>query len=177
MRPDQIGAEIRRLRVRRGWSLAELARRAGTSAPTVHRYESGWRCFEIATLGKLAAALGCRLDVRFVRPRGETRERGEGKRQRTPARLRRLFWDHALRPPDLERYPAWVARRVLELGSLEDVAALMRYYGRDVFLDVVAGARFESPRTRAFWESVLRVEGRTCTTRFSRTEADACWMP
>jgi transcriptional regulator with XRE-family HTH domain len=176
MRPDQIGAEIRRLRVERGWSMSELARRAGTSAPTVHRYESGWRRFELATLGRLAAALGRNVDIRFGEPAAagapSPEPRGRGLR-----RLRRLFWDRSLLAGDIARYPAWVIRRVLELGTLDDVHALMRYYGRDAFLDVVAGIRFESPRTRTFWESMLRVEGRSCTTRFSRTEADACWMP
>ncbi|MGQ0720939.1 MAG: helix-turn-helix domain-containing protein [Candidatus Eiseniibacteriota bacterium] len=174
MRPDEIGPEIRRLRLERGWSLADLARRAGTSPPTVHRYESGWRRFEVATLGKLAAALGCLLDVRFLEP-GRT-PRGQRIRRRVPRRLRRLFWDRNLRPSDAERYPAWVVRRVLDLGSLDDVQALVRYYGRDRFLDVVSGLRFESPRTRAFWEAMARLEGRKCTPRFSRTEADGCWM-
>ena len=45
-----VGLQIRALRKERGWSLAELARRAGTSAPTLHRYESGWERFELATL-------------------------------------------------------------------------------------------------------------------------------
>ena len=53
MSPREIGAAIRRQRLRRGWSLVELARRAGTSAPTVHRYESGWSRFEVRTLEKL----------------------------------------------------------------------------------------------------------------------------
>jgi transcriptional regulator with XRE-family HTH domain len=176
MRLDQIGAEIRRLRSLRGWSMSELARRAGTSAPTVHRYESGWRRFEVATLGKLAAALGRSLDVRFDEPTGAGRSPGE-RRGAVPRRLRRLFWDRRLRAQDIARYPAWVIRRVLEFGTLDDVNALVRYYGRDAFLEVVAGVRFESPRARRFWRSILELEGRECTTRFSRTEADACWMP
>src|SRR5439155_947182 len=37
-----LGHRIRQLRQDRGWTLAELARRAGTSAPALHRYENGW---------------------------------------------------------------------------------------------------------------------------------------
>ena len=61
-----VGVRIRSLRKARGWSLAELARRAGTSAPSLHRYESGWDRFELATLRKIASALGARLEVRLV---------------------------------------------------------------------------------------------------------------
>lgn len=129
----------------------------------------------MATLSKLASALGRRLDLRFLEyPAAPSR--GESPAP-APRRLRRLFWDRALRPSDLDRHPTWVVQRVLELGQLDDVLGLVRYYGREEFLEIVAGARFESPRTRAFWEAVLSVEGRSCTTRFSRTEADACWMP
>ncbi len=172
MRPDEIGPGIRRLRQQRGWTLAELARRAGTSAPTIHRYESGWRRFEVTTLGKLATALGCRLDVRFLPiPRPRAREAAG-----PVARLKRLFWDRRLRPADLERYPAWVVGRVLEHGTLEDVRLLEAHYGRERFLDEVSRAPFESRKTRAFWEAMLALEGRECTRRFSRREAEGSWM-
>ncbi|HMB69078.1 MAG TPA: helix-turn-helix transcriptional regulator [bacterium] len=175
MRPEELGSEIRRRRLERGWTLADLARHAGTSAPTVHRYETGWRRFEIGTLDKLAAALGCRLEL------GLTEVRGRTPAQPGPAdlvrQLSRLFWDRRLRVPDLERYPEWVLRRTLEYGSLDDVHALIAYYGRDRFLDLVAGLRLESGRARAFWREILQLEGRECTTRFSREEADASWIP
>ena len=64
--PAPIGQQIRRLRRGRAWTLAELARRAETSAPTLHRYENGWDRFELATLRKIATALGARLEVRLV---------------------------------------------------------------------------------------------------------------
>ena len=175
MRPDELGAEIRRLRLERGWTLGEFARRAGTSAPAVHRYEAGWRRFEIATLAKLAAALGLRLDVRLVSPRRTTGDRPSALR--VAERFRRLFWDRRLDPRDLRRHPSWIVQRVLELGSLDDVRSLERYYGRADFLSLVQDARFESPRTRAFWEAMLKEEGRPCTREYSRREADACWMP
>ena len=66
IRHPPIGSEIRRLRQARGWTLAELARRVGTSAPTLHRYENGWDQFKMDTLRKIAAALGASLEVRLV---------------------------------------------------------------------------------------------------------------
>jgi transcriptional regulator with XRE-family HTH domain len=175
MRPDELGAALRRLRLERGWALSDLARRAGTSAPAVHRYEAGWRRFEIATLTKLAAALGRRVDIRLVPPPRTPLERSSAGR--LVDRLRRLFWDRPLETRDLRRHPSWIVQRVLELGSLDDVRSLARYYGRSAFLSLVQGVRFESPRTRAFWDAMLGEEGRTCTRKYSRREADACWMP
>jgi transcriptional regulator with XRE-family HTH domain len=176
MRPHEIGSRIRERRKKNGWTLADLARRAGTSAPTVHRYESGWRRFEIATLERLAAALGCRLEINLREVRcGQPAPAPDPPR--IVRKLGRLFWDRRLRAADLDGYPEWVVRRTLEYGSLDDVRSLIAYYGRERFLDLVAGARFESERTRSFWREMLRLEGRECTTRFSREEAGASWMP
>jgi hypothetical protein len=139
----------------------------------VHRYENGWSRFEVRTLEKLATALGFRLDL-ALRPRGP-RSRRESRRE-VARRIRRLFWDRELRTADLDRYPRWVVRRVLTLGQLDDVRSLIGYYGREPFLDIVAGIEWDSATTRAFWQAVLEREGRGCTTRFSRGEASGSWM-
>jgi transcriptional regulator with XRE-family HTH domain len=172
MNAGEIGSELRRQRLLRGWSLAELARRAATSAPTVHRYESGWSRFEVRTLEKLATALGLRLEL-ALRPRAPRTRRESGRE--VVRRIRRLFWDRELRAGDLERHRTWVVRRVLTLGQLDDVRSLIRYYGRQQFLDIVAGISWDSAGTRAFWQGILEREGRECTTRFSRGEAVVFW--
>lgn len=168
----ELSRDLRRLRVARGWSLSELARRAGTSAPTVHRYETGWRRFELYTLQKLAAALGCTLDLRLSPSRPA--DRAIPPRD-TRDRLRRIFWDRRLRKADLERFPEWVTRRVLEVGNLDDVRALRAHYGRERFLEIVGRIQFGSKRTRIFWERMLGQEGRPCIRKFSRDEAATFW--
>jgi hypothetical protein len=80
-----------------------------------------------------------------------------------------------LRAEDLDEYPRWVVRRVLTLGQLEDVRSLARYYGRETFLDIVSGIEWDSVKTRALWRAVLDLEGRECTTKFSREGAGVCW--
>ncbi len=64
--PPPIGTQIRRLRKEQGLTLSDLARLADTSAPTMHRYESGWDRFELNTLRKIAGALGATLEVRLI---------------------------------------------------------------------------------------------------------------
>jgi transcriptional regulator with XRE-family HTH domain len=164
-------AGLRELRELAGLSLRDVARRAGTSAATIHRYESGWARFEVFTLQKLARALDCELQIRFV-PTPPPRKRSRTKAARD---LARLFWDRPLHPEDLERHPAWVVARVLEYGQLEDVRALVGLLGRDRFFDVLAGVHLAEPKGRRLWAGLLKLEGRRCTRRFSREAADGCW--
>ncbi len=53
-----LGARVALARAERGWSLAQLAARAGVSAGTVHKIEKSGMTPTIASLMKIAAALG-----------------------------------------------------------------------------------------------------------------------
>ena len=154
-----IPLQVRRLRQRKGLTLEEAAALAGTSAPTLHRYESGWNRFEIRTLERIGRALGAGLEVRFVPNRiglGELPTREELVRMISP-----LFWDADLRPEDLTEYAAWVLGRVLHFGSLDQVRAVRAFYGDDAVVQAVA-RRGVDARTRAFWEAIL---GEPCIPR------------
>jgi transcriptional regulator with XRE-family HTH domain len=154
--PAPLGCQIRARRKERGWSLAELARRARTSAPTLHRYESGWERFELATLRRLAAALGVRLNVSL----GPVRREKPGSamsREQLASLVGPLFWDRALQPQDIDDYPEWVLRRVLMLGDRAQVAASRRFYG-DGAVRRAAAQRETDERTRNFWSLILGAE-------------------
>lgn len=150
--PAPIGAQIRSLRKARGWSLDQLAKRAGTSAPTVHRYESGWDRFEIGTLRKMSAALGASLEVR-LRPRA-------GRRAATPTPeelvrlIRPLFWDAELKVSDLTEHTSWILGRVLSFGDTESVAAVRSFFGDQAIRDAVC-RRGIDVRTRNYWKLIL----------------------
>ena len=152
--PHSIGVQIRSLRSARGWSLAELAQRVGTSAPTLHRYESGWDRFELATLRKIASALGASLDVKLV-PGGMT---GGEPRGRSPGALLKLlsplFWDRKLQFSDLERYRGWILERVLMFGNWKQVVAARHFYG-DVAVVRATERRGVDVKTRNYWNTVL----------------------
>ncbi len=55
---SEIGGKLAKARAERGWSLQQLAGRAGLSPAAVHKIEKGGITPTIATLMKLAAALG-----------------------------------------------------------------------------------------------------------------------
>lgn len=55
---SEIGAKVAKARAERGWSLAQLAERAGVSTAAVHKIEKSGMTPTIATLMKVASALG-----------------------------------------------------------------------------------------------------------------------
>jgi transcriptional regulator with XRE-family HTH domain len=55
---SEIGAKVNRARTERGWSLAQLAQRAGLSTAAVHKIEKSGMTPTIASLMKIASALG-----------------------------------------------------------------------------------------------------------------------
>ena len=155
--PAIVGAQIRKLRLARGLSLAEAARRAGTSAPALHRYESGWDRFEVDTLRRIAAALGARLEIRLVEEKALPRRPGP-ERKPEPKNLLRtlasLFWDKRLVLRDLEEYPLWVMARTLMYGDEKQVRAARGFYGDEILARSLA-LRVVDEKTRNFWNEVL----------------------
>jgi transcriptional regulator with XRE-family HTH domain len=168
---EKFPAQLKQRRKKLCLSLARTARRAGTSAASLSRYENGWSRFEIATLRRLAAALGCRIDVRLVPispPTGTATTAGF-------ARLKRLFWDHRLVPGDLERHAAWVVGRVCEYGDLTDTRFLAETLGVDRFLALTGDVRFTSARAARFWQHLRDMEGIICAKKRSRPAAETSW--
>jgi transcriptional regulator with XRE-family HTH domain len=166
-----LPAELKERRAALGLTLARAARRAGTSAATLCRYERGWSRFELPTLRRLAAALNCRLDIRLVPISVPTARGGPTGFPR----LRRLFWDRPLVEDDLARHAAWVVGRVVEHGDLEDVRWLVAKLGTDRFLALTADVRYTSARAARLWEGIREMEGIACTRRRSRPAAGPPW--
>ena len=164
-----MSEQLRRRRLDLGLSLSEAARRAGTSAATLSRYEHGWTRFETYTLRKLAVALGCDLRIKLL-PKA-SRTSASHDPAEVQGRLRRIFWDHAFTMADIETHPVWVMERVLEYGNLDDVHALRHVMGRKAFLQTVSKTHRMSPRTRTFWSQILELEGISCTKKYSRNTA------
>jgi len=61
----QVARQVIRLRLQRGLSQEELARRAGTGQPNISRLERGTINPSLRFLKKVAEALGAEIEVRF----------------------------------------------------------------------------------------------------------------
>lgn len=159
---EDISAIIRKRRRDCGISLADLARRVGTSPATLSKYERGWRRFELYTLEKIATALGCRVKVTFE---SLSQKSGPKNMSAAMAQLNRLFWDQKLKKRDFTQHPVWVVERVLEYGSLQDVHTLIFFMGKKRFYKYAAQCRFHSRKTADFWEHILSQENVPCTKK------------
>jgi len=88
-----------------------------------------------------------------------------------------LFWDALPDSIDPEAHAPYVIARVLNLGTLVQIRALERFYGRDrirtFFLD--GGLRQVDARTAAFWLLVLELDRETCEQRSSAPPSLASW--
>lgn len=157
--PMPIGTQIRSIRKERGLSLQELAQKAGTSAPSMHRYEGGWDGYSFSTLRNIAEALDADLEIRFL-PRKQTKgywltSHKRPTRRHLYAKVQSLFWDKKLTEEDLGTHPVWVLKRILMEGSLEQIQMAVAYYGLERVAEVLKGKGIDA-RTRSFWELVLR---------------------
>jgi HTH-type transcriptional regulator/antitoxin HipB len=75
-RDHEIGKRVRELREAAGLSQTDLAGRVGTRQPNIARLEAGGRLPKIATLHRIAEALGMQLEVSF-RPVAKRRRLGQ----------------------------------------------------------------------------------------------------
>ena len=62
----EIGREILRLRLKRGWTQDQLAAALNTKQPAIARLESGSHRPSLATLNKISQVLNARLEVRLT---------------------------------------------------------------------------------------------------------------
>jgi transcriptional regulator with XRE-family HTH domain len=149
-----LGQQLRVLREKQGWTLAELAGRAGTSGPALHRYENGWDRFELGTLRRIGVALDARLEIRLIPATRRSATARPPSRKILMKILAPLFWERDLQESDLAEHPGWVLERVLTAGSLEQVRAARAFFG-DEAVRCAAERRGVDPRTRNYWRLIL----------------------
>ena len=154
-----ISEQLKELRLKTGMSLHQVACKADTSSATLSRYENGWKRFEVYTLNKIASALGYRVRIEFDKLPDTARPLDSLAMVR---QVKRLFWDSPLKVEHFSKYPTWVVERVLDYGTLQDVECLVRFFGREKFLEIISCIRFKSARTGTFWQSILKKENIKC---------------
>jgi transcriptional regulator with XRE-family HTH domain len=115
---------LERARLSSGLTQEELARRAGTSRPTLSAYEHGRKSPTVATFARLLAQAGWDL---AVQPHVSFTQQTSSHRKPTwtPDRLPRLDVTHALATIELPLHLNWSAPgRVFDLRSRADRARL-----------------------------------------------------
>lgn len=120
----ELGARLRALREARGWTLADLAERAGFGAAYLSEIERGRKNVPFLSLSVIASALGLPLDE-TLRGVGEER-RGASIARETEARLPQhveaLARDLATLPAGRRRAVLAAVRAFLRAASVEEPA-------------------------------------------------------
>ena len=150
MRLREIGNRIRSERRTKGLTQARLAEEAGLSRATLNGLEKG----TVRELGfhKLDAILGI-LGLQLAPTRAG---KGTGPPSVLMKRMaRRYVW---WQPPELSiQDPRRVIAQVMDVGTIEDIQALVNAVGSDSLIPVLKQARpgWFRPRSWAFWHTVL----------------------
>ncbi len=171
--------ELRYLRLRVGWTAAEVAQARGVgSNVTVARWEGGarriprpteqlFRLFVASALGAppLRTLLmqfrsswrqaGAPVEIHLLPEEDRFEYRWRVCPQRIPRSLHRCFWDTAPLKLDLKRHARYIITRVLEKGDLEDWSWLRWTYGEERLRETLEQNRQVSPATVALWREIL----------------------
>lgn len=133
-----IGAKVAKARAERGWSLAQLAKRSGLSAAAIHKIEKSGMTPTIASLMKVAAALGKSVGY-FV-------EEDDANRPMTVVRA-------------ADRAPLYTSMRGLDLQNISGRYGPFSIAGAEARVEPLASSGPE-PMSHPGEELVLVLDGR-----------------
>lgn len=75
-----------------------------------------------------------------------------------PERIKRHIWDARKDEVDPERHKAFLIRRIIEFGDLDDVRWMLDTYSRDEIVGVLKKSKGISRKTAWFWTTYFDVE-------------------
>ena len=178
----QVARDVRTSRRRRGWTQADLARRAGVSRHVVGRIERDETHLDVDALQRIAVALGRRLEVRFGRdPQEEPADAGHLAIQELILRLGREAgypgtFELATRPTEpwrsIDVVLAAPARRVMILNecwnTVGDVGAAARSSTRKAaeLEELAAGKWGSDARVGVVWIVRATARNRALIARY-----------
>lgn len=131
MEPSEVGSQVRARRTAEGRTVASVAADAGLSVPYVANLENGRGNPTVAALGRLAQALGMRLEINLVQP-DQGHGAGRSKAPQVPASLVRLGRTTRFRETVGEMATALGANAdELSLGLVAALTAIAHALGRE----------------------------------------------
>jgi hypothetical protein len=68
-----------------------------------------------------------------------------------PERVQRLFWDTDKKRVDLRSHHAYVIRRIMDYGDLEDVRWMLATYSAEKIIEVLKMSRGLTRKSGYFW--------------------------
>ena len=74
---------------------------------------------------------------------------------RLPGELKRYFWDVDFEELSFEKYPRFIAERILNYGDLNGVRWLLSCTDKQFIKSLVENNRNLNAKTRNYWQTIL----------------------
>jgi hypothetical protein len=75
--------------------------------------------------------------------------------ERLPDKFQKYFWDVAFDDLTIEKYPEFIAVRVLNYGDLDGIKWLLSWAGKDYIRKILNKNRNLNSKTRNYWQIIL----------------------
>jgi len=72
-----------------------------------------------------------------------------------PEEFQKYFWDVAFDDLSLEKYPKFIAERIMNYGDLNDIRWLLKVLDRDFIRSVIKNSRNLNSKTHNYWQLML----------------------
>ncbi|MFZ2339455.1 MAG: hypothetical protein WAW07_06985 [Bacteroidales bacterium] len=72
-----------------------------------------------------------------------------------PGEFKRYFWDVVFDDLTIEKYPRFIAERLLNYGDLNAIKWLLSWTDRKFILTLVDNSRNLNPKSRNYWKIML----------------------
>jgi hypothetical protein len=72
-----------------------------------------------------------------------------------PQDFQRYFWDVSFEELTLEKYPRYIAERILNYGDLNAVRWLLSRIDKKFLRNIIDNSRNLNPKTKNYWQRVL----------------------
>ncbi len=96
-----------------------------------------------------------------------------GNRELIPEKVQRLFWDVNKEDIDIKAHRAYIIRRIMDYGNMEDVKWMLNSYSSEDIVGVVKKSRGLSHRSAWFWVHYFQIppeEVECLKTSFMKTQ-------
>ena len=74
-----------------------------------------------------------------------------------PEKIQRLFWDVNKEDVDIKTHRAYIIRRILDYGNIEDVKWVLKIYSQKEIVEVVKKSRGLSRKSAYFWSTYFNI--------------------
>jgi len=76
-----------------------------------------------------------------------------------PAEFKRYFWDVAFDDLTIEKYPRFIAERILNYGDMKSIKWLLSWADKEFIRTIITESRNIDAKTKNFWQIILSKSG------------------